>query len=252
MGTCNLLWPLPIKRHIPLEQWPLRLFVSVLHAGTYGRVYAVFVLRLFYVKFVTISEKSIVCQRTTRRYLRARVIKFVIFSDQKPTYNTRQRIMLGVDKTFKRAWELHIYPAVRRIYSSNEGGKFLSFSSIFLLIYLYSDWQVCVFRCVVGFNLLCSDWQVCVLRCVVGFSVSQWPSVLFEYVICVWQSCHVYVCDCMHGWYWILFIWYDFKFCYGIKFNWKCYRFNNVFVVDLIKCSFIGNLFISSYIEGGW
>jgi len=158
------------------------------------------------------------------------MVRFVIFFDQKPTYNTPQRIMLGVDKTFRpenifiegsrEIRGYYIYLADRRIYSSKEVGKFLSFFSIFLLIYLYSDWQVCVVRCVFGFSLLYSDWQLCVLRCVVGFNLSQWVSLLFENVdLCDSHAMFMCVIVCMDG----------IEFClYGMLLNF-------VIALNLIK-----------------
>lgn len=155
MGACNLLWSLTIKGIFHsnngccvcfMWSWFYSLtkapFVSVLNSGMYGRV----------LEHNHDREICYIFRPETNVYHSA-------------TYNAR------CDETFKSAWELHI-PAAGRIYSSKEVGKLLSFCSIFLLIYLYSDWQVRVLRCVVRFSLLYSDWQVCVLRCVVGFSVS--------------------------------------------------------------------------------
>jgi len=229
-------------------------FVSVLHSGIYGRVLednheAAYSTRTMAVVFVLCQVPYILWQKQ-----RLSAYYTPVFTGA--WYYTPQRIMLGVDKTFKRAWELHIpgrpenilvegsreirgyyiYLADRRIYSSKEVGKFLSFFSIFLLTYLYSDWQVCVLRCVVGFRLLHSDGQLCVLRCVVGFNLSQWVSLCcLSMLICVWPLWFMCVIVCMDG---IEFCLYDMILNFIMALN----LIENV--TALIKCSFIGNLFM--------
>ena len=83
----------------------------------------------------------------------------------------------------------YIYPVARRINSSKEVGKFLSFCSIFILIYLYSDWQVCV------------------IRRVVGFSASNWVNLLFEYVhLCAAVMSFLFLCVWLYAWMILSFI----------------------------------------------